>query len=80
MFRGGNGNFHFPSISHGNLSISLKFPPKNYGEILVFSDVGADSPPPPPRLDRVKLVQVAEDDCMAQFRFQKGDLPRLMNV
>ena len=32
----GNGNFRFPSISHRNLSISLKFPSKNYGEILVF--------------------------------------------
>ena len=32
----GNGNFHFPSIFHRNLSISLKFPPKNYGDILTF--------------------------------------------
>ena len=34
--QGGNGNFRFPSIFHRNLSISLKFPPKNYGEILMF--------------------------------------------
>ena len=32
----GNGNFRFPSIFHRNLSISLEFPPKNYGEILTF--------------------------------------------
>ena len=32
----GNGNFRFPSIFHRNLSNSLKFPPKNYGEMLIF--------------------------------------------
>ena len=32
----GDGNFRFPSIFHRNLPISLKFPPKNYGEILIF--------------------------------------------
>ena len=34
--QGGDGNFRFSSIFHRNLSISLKFPPKNYGEILIF--------------------------------------------
>ena len=31
-----NRNSRFPSIFHRNLPISLKFPPKNYGEILTF--------------------------------------------
>ena len=30
--------------------------------------------------EHFNLGRVAEDDCMAQFRFQKEDLPRLMNV
>ena len=34
--QGGDGNFRFSSIFHRNLSISLKFPPKNYGKILIF--------------------------------------------
>ena len=38
-----NGNFRFPSISDRNLSITLKFPSKNYGEILVFFAVVARS-------------------------------------
>ena len=37
----GNGSFRFPSIFHRNLPISLKFPPKNYGEILIFFAVMA---------------------------------------
>ena len=32
----GNGNFRLPSTFHRNLTISLKFPPKNYGEIFKF--------------------------------------------
>ena len=36
IYQRGNGNFRFPSISHRNLSISLKSPSKNYGGILVF--------------------------------------------
>ena len=39
--QGGDGNFRFSSIFHRNLSISLKFPPKNYGEILIFFAVKA---------------------------------------
>ena len=34
--QGGNGNFRFPSIFDRNLSISLKFLPNNYGEIMIF--------------------------------------------